>query len=226
MPTIPARRIRCRIDAETPTRLLDVNADDGSSNQSTPLFIRGNATDVEFGVFYGEAAADLSDMEELYLELWKGSTLLLSKTLTAADIEDTLDATAWDADTAQHAVFELDNEDTNFTDLSLGSPAAGTTVDLACEVTAMMSDGRIHTLAIATVKLLIPRHTVSGTPEVVAGSYYTQSQTNTLLALRQLRTPASAADNLKVYGADGNLYQLGVQVVDGVKTLSLEQVAL
>jgi hypothetical protein len=35
-----------------------------------------------------------------------------------------------------------------------------------------------------------------------------------------------ATDNLKIYGSDANLYQLGVQVVDGVKTLSLEQVAL
>lgn len=226
MSLLPARRIRCRINGETPTSLLDVNANDGGGNQAVPLFIRGNATDFEVGIFYDSAPVDASGFVELYLELWYNNTLILSKTLSASDIADTLDETNWDAGTAQHGTFELSNEDTNFEDADIGTPSGGATVSLNCEVTALMDDGRIHTLAIAAVNLLVPRHTVSGTPEVVAGSYYTQSQTNALLALRQLRTPASSSDNLKIYGSDGNLYQLGVQVVDGVKTLSLEQVAL
>lgn len=226
MSTLPARRIRCLINGETPKVLLDVNANDGGGSQAVPLFIRGNATDFEVGIYYDDAPVDASGFVELYLELWYGSTLILAKTLEAADIADTLDATNWDAGTAQHGTFELSNEDTNFEDADIGTPSGGATVALNCEITALMDDGRIHTLAIASVNLLVPRHSVSGTPELTEATYYTQSQTNALLALRQLRTPASATDNLKIYGSDGNLYQLGVQVVDGVKTLALEQVAL
>ncbi len=223
MSTLPARRIRTRINGETPRVLLDVNANDGGGSQAVPLFIRGNATDFEVGIFYDDAPVDASGFVELYLELWYNSTLILAKTLEAADIADTLDATEWDAGTAQHAKFELSNEDTNFEDADIGSPSGGATVALNCEITALMDDGRIHTLAIASVNLLVPRHSVSGTPEVVAGTYYTQSQTNALLALRQLRTPASATDNLKIYGSDGNLYRLRADVIDGNVTLGIDQ---
>lgn len=216
---IPARRLRLEVDVATPTTLLDKRQND-TRYQATPLFIRGNATDVEVGIYYAEELADVSDIATLYLEVWKGATLLLQKTLATAALNTGLTDTTWEDNSEAHAVFECSNTDMNWTAESLGSPASGAVVDLNMEITALMTDGRKSTFAIGEAKVLVPRHTVSGTPVVADPAYLTADE---IAAIYQQHVAEAAAKNLKIFNPDdGENYQIAVRTIDTVPTLVLE----
>lgn len=213
--TLLGQILRLEVDAGKPGELFPV------ADRKTPLLYTASDVRIEIGLFKNDLwVDDASNIASLQIEVWRKSSGALLIDETTTDITTAPTEANWNAGTAQHAVFAIAADDTNF------NLSGATAEPCHCEITALLTNGKTFPVAAADFHIYDTKHSTGDPTELPEPTYYTAAQVLTLLNLRQLRTPASAADNLKIYGSDGNLYQLGVQVVDGAKTFSLEQVAL
>lgn len=213
--TLLGQILRLKVDAARPSELFPV------SDKRTPLLYTANDVRIEIGLYSNDLwVDDASNIASLQIEVWRKSNdaLLIDETTTDITADPTEEN--WTAGTAQHAVFAISADDTNF-DLD-----GATAEECHIEITATLNNGKVVTVAAANLHMFDTQHANGDPTELPEPTYLTAAQVNALLALRQLRTPSSSADNLKIYGSDGNLYQVGVYVEGTNKTLSLEQVAL
>ncbi len=223
MTTLSRRRIRLAADAAR----LDAPCD--ALTNFTPAFYRGNDLQVEFALFSGSTLLDVSNITSVTLEIKNSDELhtppepsaevLMTKTLTAANLNTALAAADWNAGTAQHGAFTFTAAQANI--------AAG---HKWLVLWALTSDdpGRVITVAAGPVSVLEDgaSGSISEPPET-GDLYYTSTQSDAryLQGAQNLSELASASasrlnlglgsaavlnagtssGNVPVLGADGKL---------------------
>eukprot|EP01043_Picozoa_sp_COSAG02_P082371 COSAG02_NODE_20612_length_823_cov_0.675414_1_plen_121_part_10 len=76
---------------------------------------RGNAFDLELGVFDGATVQDLADVSSItcIVRNQSQSGIAMTKTVASADIDNTLDSASWQDESKQHVIFSFTNSETN-----------------------------------------------------------------------------------------------------------------
>jgi len=148
---------------------------------------RGNAFDLELGVFDGTTVQDLSDVSSVTcIARNQGqSSIAMTKTVVSADIDNTLDSSSWQDESKQHVTFSFTNSETN---IAMGSDL----VEYWMVFTAIMNDGAERTLAAGCFNLYNDRNNTAGNPPSNPGTSITLEQADA----RYLQAGSSVGDML------------------------------
>jgi hypothetical protein len=167
MSTISRRRIRCKIDAAQRTNFKFID----SKTTSTPEFWRGNDLQFEIGIAWnGSLITDISNIASLTLQVKASAAateVLMTKTLSAGDLDNTVTEANWTDDTKQHALVTFTGTESNI--------VAGT-YHLVVSVVTNDSPGRDITLGATTLTVTEDGAGSSGTPQVTDGLAYTHDE--------------------------------------------------
>ena len=148
---------------------------------------RGNAFDLELGVFDGATVQDLSDVSSItcIVRNQTQSGIAMTKTVVSADIDNTLDSSSWQDESKQHVTFSFTNSETN---VAMGSDL----VEYWMVFTAIMNDGAERTLAAGCFNLYNDRNNTAGNPPSNPGTSITLEQADA----RYLQAGSSVGDML------------------------------
>jgi lysophospholipase L1-like esterase len=132
---------------------------------------RGNAFDLELGVFDGATVQDLADVSSItcIVRNQSQSGIAMTKTVASADIDNTLDSSSWQDESKQHLTFGFTNSETN---VAMGSDL----VEYWMVITAIMNDGAERTLAAGCFNLYNDRNNTAGNPPSNPGTSITLEQ--------------------------------------------------
>ena len=148
---------------------------------------RGNAFDLELGVFDGATVQDLADVSSItcIVRNQSQSGIAMTKTVASADIDNTLDSASWQDESKQHVIFSFTNSETN---VAMGSDL----VEYWMVLTAIMNDGAERTLAAGCFNLYNDRNNTAGNPPSNPGTSITLEQADA----RYLQAGDSVGDML------------------------------
>ncbi len=148
---------------------------------------RGNAFDLELGVFDGATVQDLADVSSItcIVRNQSQSGIAMTKTVASADIDNTLDSASWQDESKQHVIFSFTNSETN---VAMGSDL----VEYWMVFTAIMNDGAERTLAAGCFNLYNDRNNTAGNPPSNPGTSITLEQADA----RYLQAGDSVGDML------------------------------
>jgi len=168
------KRIRLAIDKTKDTVVLDVNTN------STPHIWRGTDVVIDVAVFFGDPSLastvllDLTNIASITLDVMPASrngTLIMTKTVTVAQINAALTQPDWDANLSQHASFVFAATETApvltgplFTDYHL-------------VVSCITTGGAKDTLGISVLRIEEDGSGNETTPEIGDATYLTAAQT-------------------------------------------------
>lgn len=183
-------RMKCDVQTARTTALSD------KATSASPRLWRGAAAKIQIGIFSGSSVLDLNNIDYLTLEIrdqtQRTAPSYVSKTVDSEDF-GSLSAETWAADSAQHAEFELSNDDL---DLELGS----TDKDFWLIVYAVTADATPKEIPVGytTLKIL---ESGAGEDTPSGSSYYTDEQCDARFAQK---TPTNGSYRIK----DGQHFQL------------------
>ena len=150
-----------------------------------PVFWRGNDLQFEVAVFENDLLQDISNLTQLTLEIKAlGSdgvppdptaTALMSKSVDAVDMNNSLTLTQWNDGSTQHAIISFTGQESNI--------AAGENW-LVLWATTNDVPGRIITLAAGRIKVLEDGAGLSTTPSPPQNTYYNPVQSDARFAQR------------------------------------------
>ena len=164
---------------------------------------RGNAFDLELGVFDGATVQDLSDVSSItcIARNQAQSGIAMTKTVVSADIDNTLDSSSWQDESKQHVTFSFTNSETN---VAMGSDL----VEYWMVFTAIMNDGAERTLAAGCFNLYNDRNNTAGNPPSNPGTSITLEQADA----RYLQAGGSVGDMLAATydpaGVEGDAFDM------------------
>jgi hypothetical protein len=164
---------------------------------------RGNAFDLELGVFDGATVQDLSDVSSItcIVRNQTQSGIAMTKTVVSADIDNTLDSSSWQDESKQHVTFSFTNSETN---VAMGSDL----VEYWMVFTAIMNDGAERTLAAGCFNLYNDRNNTAGNPPSNPGTSITLEQADA----RYLQAGGSVGDMLAATydpaGVEGDAFDM------------------
>lgn len=221
MSTLTRRRIRCKIDAaqKTTFKFVDVKT------SSTPEFWRGNDLQFEIGIAWnGSLITDISNIASLTLQVKASAAateILMTKTLAAVDLVNTVTEANWADDSNQHALVAFTGTEANI--------VAGT-YHMGVSVVTSDSPGRDITLGATTLVVTEDGAGASGTPQVTDGLAYTQAEADArfVQAHQDQAWMQFSGGKWYIYNGDTSLwYPLVCTIKDSVPMLTLgEGVAL
>lgn len=176
------KRIRMEIDKTKDNIVQDVNT------SSNPHIWRGTDVVIDVAVFFGDpklpatVLLDMANIASITLDVMptsRNGTLIMTKTVAAAQINTALTADAWDANTSQHASFVFAATETApvltgplFTDYHL-------------VVSCITNGGAKDTLGISVLRIEEDGSGNETTPEIGDPTYYTAAQTDAaILAIK------------------------------------------
>jgi hypothetical protein len=149
-----------------------------AKTSQVPKLWRGNDVQFEIGVFYGNDIMSIEDLASMTLQVRDGrtGTVQMSKTIDAADMDNTLDADTWEDESKQHALISFTGAETS---LSLGS-SGETSKDLWMVVAAQTTNtpAREITLAAGTFTIEEDGYGTGDTPPTPEDDYYTQAESD------------------------------------------------
>jgi len=172
MSVISRRRIRFAADiaAKTSDPMEDIYTGD------TPELWRGNDAQFEVGIFFNETLqTDISNIATITLDVKSTSDRdgdpLITATLQAADLDDTLDSETWADGTKQHALFTFTGDETNI-------ELDGNDDDcwLIISYTTTDNPGRSITIQHTIIKIVEDGAGSDGQPQNNANLYYTKAE--------------------------------------------------
>lgn len=168
MPTLSRARIRFKVDAADHSSLKDL------FTAATPEHWRGTDLQIELGVFFNTVLQSVANLNSLTIQLkdasLKTGPALVSKTLSAGDLDNTLDQTTWDNGTKQHALIAFTKEET---DLVLGGDEKAFWV----VISAITTDVPAQQFTIGVTSLRMREDGDVGAPNP-AGTAFTQAQSD------------------------------------------------
>ncbi len=173
---------------------------------------RGNAFDLELGVFDGATVQDLSDVSSItcIVRNQTQSGIAMTKTVVSADIDNTLNSSSWQDESKQHVTFSFTNSETN---VAMGSDF----VEYWMVFTAIMNDGAERTLAAGCFNLYNDRNNTAGNPPSNPGTSITLEQADA----RYLQAGGSVGDMLAATydptSVEGDAFDMD-NMVEGVDT--------
>jgi hypothetical protein len=214
MSTISRRRIRIALDAGKATNYKHLDA----TTAQNPQHWRGNDLQVELAVYFGSTLQDIANLASITLEVKAANAAaadaaLMSKTVAAVDLDNTLDASTWAAGTKQHALVVFTGTETNI-------PA--TTYWLVVSALTNDSPARAITLGVADFIIAEDRTGDTTVPQVLAGTAYTQAEADA----RYVQQHADQASMRWKSGRwqmyiDGLWYPLVGVTIDGTPALTI-----
>jgi uncharacterized protein YbaR (Trm112 family) len=216
------KRIRLEADGKirASTKMLDV------FTSATPEIWRGNDVQFEIGLFFDDVLiTDLSNIASLSIDVVpdddRDGEPVMSGTIEAGDLDDTLDQTSWDDYTKQHALITFTGQEAN---VSLGG-AASKTFWLAVSVVTNDDPSRQITVQCTQLKIVEDGAGSTAAPPSYQDNYYSKAASD---ARFQMKHGDGASFAFKdgqhpyMYCSDDNLwYPLVVTLVDGVPVLGL-----
>lgn len=219
MAQLARRRIRLQVDAAKDNSLdnqvLDVYT------QASPTLPRGNDVQFEIGIFHDDVLQSVANLDSLTLNVVadddRDGTPVMTKTLSAGELDDTLAAGTWSDGTKQHALLAFTAQETNL-DMSGANEA---TYWLAIGV--VTTDGSIITIGWSKLVVWEDGINADGPAPTLEPIYYTADQCDA----RFLQRNADGAgwrwgsDGWpEYYFPDGNWRSIVPQMVGGNPTFA------
>ena len=133
---------------------------------------RGNALDIQIGIYDANGIASISDIQSVTLKVQASqlsNTTLMESTVASGAMDNSVDAASWDDGSKQHATFSFTDSQTNLT-LSTAK------LSFWCVITAILTGGETHTLAAGDFVLHEDNDTTAGDPDANPGSPITIDQ--------------------------------------------------
>jgi hypothetical protein len=207
MSNLEIHTIRLRVDTNSTGGLTD------TETGAMPAIWRGNDVELQVGLFKGKAPSDanpgtpldISRIASLTLELFdrKGGSLVSSVTLSAEDLDTTLDAATWKDGSKAHATLLLTHGQTNI------APATGSDrkeAYLALHCVTDHTPGRRLTLGAGSIAVLEDYVGAPVTPPDPTPDYYTAAESDARFLQKLDGLPAGDAwritpDGLEMYNA-------------------------
>lgn len=212
---LPRKRIRLKCDAskETTFKVKDI------VTNATPELWRGNDVQFELGIFHNDVLKDVSNIATLSVVIRKDSVsgeLLASKTISAGELDNSLNDTTWADGSKQHVLVAFTGEELNI--------AAGNHW-LAIGFVTNDSPGRALTIAVTTLKIAEDGIGTESTAQAVDGTAYTKEVADARFQQRHADGASIQFVNGQhpyLYNSDDSLwYPLVVKTVDGIPALTL-----
>jgi hypothetical protein len=215
MTTLSRRRIRAKLDAakRTTDRFTDVKT------SSSPELWRGNDVQFELGIFWNDAlVTDITNLASITVDVRSGTAvgaLLMTKTLSAVDLDTSLTAGTWADDSKQHALIAFTGTETNV-------PAGAHWL----VISAVTNDTPSRSITLAATTLLVAEDG-AGTednPDPVTGISYTRPEADA--RFMQIHADGSywRYHNNTLYGyaiSTDLWYPITISIIDGIPTLTL-----
>lgn len=205
------KRVRVKVNADLWNNFLNV------LDNASPRVYRGNDTQFEIGIFYGDELIDASNIALLTLSIWNAArtTRYATQTITAEDITAVPASAGWTDGTAQHAVIQFSAEEMNW-----ALPAGQLTENCHIVLSGVTDAGKTITYGISTLTIIEDADGNALTPPSRDPTYYTQTESDARFIPRQgdgytFRVRQSGGNHYMQFYVNEHWYSLIPAIVDG-----------